>query len=92
MSLKLIMQGILEHNIFIERNIIDWNEYKSNIIKNLSNINFKEKINYYIKPEGNKLYLSKPKLRAILHNCVVLNTKIFIEKVIIIMNQEIIII
>ena len=44
MSLKLIMQGIIEHNIFIERNIIDWNEYKSNIIKNLSNINFKEKI------------------------------------------------
>ena len=38
------MQGIIEHNIFIERNIIDWNEYKSNIIKNLSNINFKEKI------------------------------------------------
>ena len=43
MSLKLTMQSIIEHNIFIERNIIDWNEYKSNIIKNLSNINFKEK-------------------------------------------------
>lgn len=80
MSLKLKMQGIIEHNIFIERNIIDWNEYKNNIIKNLSNINFKEKINNYIKPEGRKLYLSKPKLRTILHNSVVLNSKIFIEK------------
>jgi len=40
MSLKLKMQGIIEHNIYIKRNIIDWNEYKSNIIKNLSNINF----------------------------------------------------
>lgn len=51
MSLKLTIQGIIEHNIFIERNIIDWYEYKSNIIKNLLNINFKDKINYYIKPE-----------------------------------------
>lgn len=80
MSLKLTMQSIIEHNIYIERNIIDWNEYKSNIIKNLSNINFKEKINDYIKPEGRKLYLSKPKLRTILHNIVVINSKIFIEK------------
>ena len=77
MSLKLTMQSIIEHNIFIERNIIDWNEYKSNIIKNLSNINFKEKINDYIKPKGRKL-------RTILHNSVVLNSKIFIEKIIII--------
>jgi len=40
----------------------------------------KEKINDYIKPEGRKLYLSKPKLRTILHNIVVINSKIFIEK------------
>lgn len=79
MSLKIKMEDIIEHNIFIERNIIDWNEYKSNIIKNLSNINFKEKINDYIKPEGRKLYLSKPKLRIILHDSIVLNSKIFIE-------------
>lgn len=43
MSFKLKMEGIIQHNIFTERNIINWNEYKNNIIKNFNNINFTKK-------------------------------------------------
>ena len=32
MSFNLKIEGIISHNIFTERNIMDWNEYKNNII------------------------------------------------------------
>ena len=31
MSFNLKIEGIIQHNIFTERNIIDWDEYKNNI-------------------------------------------------------------
>ena len=33
MSFNLKMEGIIQHNIFTERNIMDWDEYKNNITK-----------------------------------------------------------
>ena len=74
----LKIEGIIEHNIFIERNIMDWNEYKNNILKNLNNINFNIEIENYIS-SGKTLHVSRPRMRNILYNSIVLNNKIFIE-------------
>jgi len=78
MSFNLKIQGIVEHNIFTERNIMDWNEYKNNIINNFNNINFTEKIENYVS-NGRSLYVSRPEMRKILYSSVVLNNKIFEE-------------
>lgn len=48
MPFNLKVEGIIGSVIFTERNIIDWNEYKTNILNNLNNINFNEKIENYI--------------------------------------------
>ena len=79
MSINLKIEGIIFHNIFIERNIIDWNDYKNNILNNLNNINFNEQIENYILPCGKSLYVTRAKMRILLYNSIVLNEKIFIE-------------
>ncbi len=72
------IEGIIEHNIFTEHNIIDWNEYKNNILKNLNNINFNIKIENYILSDKT-LHITRSRMRNILYNSIVLNNKIFIE-------------
>lgn len=52
--------------INVEKHITDWNTYKINIIRNLNNINFQKNIEKYI-PCKRKLYLTRPKMRMILH-------------------------
>ena len=76
MSFNLTVEGIIEHNIFTERNIIDWDEYKINILNNLNNINFNENIENYVS-SGESLRVSRPKMRKILYSSIVLNNKIF---------------
>ena len=78
MSFNLKIEGIIEHNIFTERNIIDWDEYKNNILNNFNNINFTERIENYI-PCGKSLYTTRTRMRKILYDSIVLNTKIFME-------------
>ena len=78
MSFNLKVEGIIVSVIFTERNIIDWNEYKINILNNLNNINFNEKIENYIS-SGKSLHVTKIRMRKILYNIIVLNNNIFIE-------------
>jgi len=78
MSFNLKVEGIIVSVIFTERNIIDWNEYKINILNNLNNINFNEKIENYIS-SGTSLHVTKIRMRKILYNSIVLNNNIFIE-------------
>lgn len=78
-SFNLKIEGIIQHNIFTERNIMDWNEYKNNIINNFYNINFTEKIEDYIPPPGRLLYTTRPRMRKILYDIIVLNKNIFKE-------------
>lgn len=73
------IQRIIQHNIFIERNIIDWNEYKNNIINNINNINFTEKIENYVPPPGRSLYFSRQRMRSLIYNTISINKKIFKE-------------
>jgi hypothetical protein len=58
---------------------MDWNEYKNNIINNFNKINFTEKIENYISPCGRSLHSSRPKMRSLMYNSIVLNNKIFEE-------------
>jgi len=78
MSFNLKIEGIVGSVIFTERNTIDWNEYKINILNNLNNINFNEKIENYIS-SGKSLHVTKIRMRKILYNSIVLNNNIFIE-------------
>ena len=78
MSFNLKIEGIIQHNISTETNIIDWDEYKNNILNNFNNINFTEQIENYI-PCDRSLYTTRPRMRIILYNSIVLNTKIFME-------------
>ena len=79
MSFNLKVEGIIQHNIFTEINIMDWDEYKNNLINNFNNINFTENIENYAPPFGRSLYLSRPKMRELLHSSIVFNKKIFKE-------------
>jgi hypothetical protein len=78
MPFNLKVEGIIGSVIFTERNIIDWNEYKTNILNNLNNINFNEKIENYISSDKS-LHVTKPRMRKILYNSIVLNNNIFME-------------
>jgi len=78
MSFNLKIERIIQHNIFTERNIIDWDEYKNNILNNFNNIIFTEQIENYI-PCDKSLYITRPIMRKILYDSIVLNTKIFME-------------
>ena len=79
MSFNLNIEGIIQYNIFTERNIMDWDEYKINIINNFNNINFTEKIENYVPPPGRTLHFLRPKMRELLHSSIVFNKKIFKE-------------
>ena len=47
-------------------------------MNNLNNINFNEKIENYVS-SGKLLYVTRPRMRKILYNSIVLNNNIFIE-------------
>jgi hypothetical protein len=78
MSFNLIVEGIIVSNIFSESKVIDWNEYKINILNNINNINFNEKIENYIS-SGKTLHVTRKRMRKILYDSIVLNNNIFIE-------------
>ena len=78
MSTNLKIEGIITHNIFTERNIITWDEYKNNILNNFNSINFNEQIENYTAC-NKSLYVTRPRMRTILYNSIVLNSKIFME-------------
>ena len=46
MSVNLSIEEIISHLIFTERNIDDWEEYETNIIRNFKSINYRS---YYTK-------------------------------------------
>jgi len=76
---NLKMEGLIESAIFKEHKIKEWNEYKINIMKNISNINFNEKIeNYYI-PPGKSLHVTRSRMRIIMYGVIKLNSNIFEE-------------
>jgi len=77
MSFNLKVEGIIWSVILKERNIIDWNEYKINILNNINNIDFTKKIENYV--SSGKLYVTRPKMRKILYDSIVLNNNIFVE-------------
>ena len=79
MSFNLKVEGIVGSVIFRERNITDWNEYKINILNNLNNINFNENIDDYISAGRSLQLTTRPRMRKILYNSIVLNNNIFIE-------------
>ena len=79
MSFNLKVEGIVGSVIFRERNITDWNEYKINILNNLNNINFNENIDDYISAGRSLQLTTRPRMRRILYNSIVLNNNIFIE-------------
>ena len=60
------IEDIIFNNIYQERNITDWKQYKDNVINNFNNINFIESIENYI-PCQRKLHITKPKMRLMLH-------------------------
>ena len=72
------IEGILFHEIFTENDVIAWDTYKTNIISNLRNIEFYNKIENYI-PCERRLYVTRPKMREILYHAIVSNKNIFIE-------------
>jgi len=78
MAVYLQIEGIIFHIIFIERNLMDWDEYKMNIIQKLNTIDLKNKIENYI-PCGKMLHLSRPKMRTILYKSIMSNNRIFLE-------------
>jgi hypothetical protein len=78
MSINLKIEGMIHHIIFITRHIAVWDDYKNEIINNINDINFYNKIENYI-PCGRNLYVSKPRMRKILYDSIVLNDNIFVE-------------
>ena len=73
-----MIEGIILHQIFAEDDISDWNKYKENIIRNFRDINYMESIANYV-PCQRKLYITRPKLRMILHLRLKRNKNIFQE-------------
>lgn len=73
------IEGIIFNHVFAERNITDWEIYKNNILRNFNSINYFESIENYV-PCQRKLYITRPKLRGILHlRLLQLNKNIFEE-------------
>lgn len=70
MNLKI--EGKISHIIFSKRNIQDWNDYKTNIIRDLNDID-----NY--EPCERILYVTRPRMRIVLYNSIILNNNIFTE-------------
>ena len=78
MLINLKIENIIQNNIFTETNIIEWDEYKNSILYNISNIDFNKNIENYISKKK-FLYVSRPRMRKILYDSIVLNNNIFIE-------------
>jgi hypothetical protein len=66
MSANLSIEEIISHLIFTERNIDDWEEYETNIIRNFKSINYRS-------------YVSKDRMAEILYKNIILNDNLFIE-------------
>ena len=73
-----MIEGIILQQIFAEDDVSYWNKYKENITRNLRGINYTESIANYI-PCQRKLYITRPKLRLILHLRLQQNNNIFQE-------------
>ena len=66
MSANLSIEEFIAHLIFTERNIDDWEEYETNIIRNFNSVNY-------------KTCISKDRMAEILYKNIVLNDNLFIE-------------
>ena len=54
------IEDIIFNNIYQERNITDWKQYKDNVINNFNNINFIESIeNFTFLVKGNCILLNQ---------------------------------
>jgi hypothetical protein len=78
MSINLKIEGIISDAIFTTRHHIEWNDYKTNIINNFNNIDLNNNIENYTPCVGS-LYVTRPRMRVILYNNIVLNNNIFLE-------------
>ena len=79
MSFNLKIEGIISHSIFTTRNNIDWDDYKNDITNNLNNIDLNNDIENYEPAGGRFLYVTRPRMRVVLYNSIVLNKNIFLE-------------
>jgi hypothetical protein len=79
MSIVKRLEEIISHLIFTERNIDNWEEYETNIIRNFNSINFQNVIENYKPLPFRKLYISRFDMSGILHDNIVLNDKLFVE-------------
>jgi hypothetical protein len=79
MSIVKRIEEIIAHLIFTERNIDNWVEYETNIIRNFNSINFQNVIENYKPLPFRKLYISIFDMSGILHDNIVLNDKLFVE-------------
>jgi hypothetical protein len=79
MSFNLKIEGIISHSIFTTRNNTVWDDYKTDIINNLNNLNLNNHIENYEPAGGRSLYVSRPRMRVLLYNSIVLNNNIFLE-------------
>jgi hypothetical protein len=79
MSFNLKIEGIIGHSIFTTRNNTVWDDYKNDIINNFNNLNLNNNIENYEPAGGRSLYVSRPRMRVVLYNSIVLNNNIFLE-------------
>ncbi len=66
MTVNLIIEGIIQDCVFRAKNNDIWNNYKINIITNIKEIDFQNKIENY-KPSCRYLYVSRPIMIDILY-------------------------
>ena len=66
MSANLSIEEFIAHLIFTERNIDDWEEYETNIIRNFNSVNYKPCV-------------SKDCMAELLYKNIILNDNLFIE-------------
>ena len=76
MNIKI--EGIIQHMIFSKRRTPDWDTYKNDILNSLMTMNLNESIENYV-PSGRALYVSRPRMRKILYDSIVLNNTIFVQ-------------
>lgn len=76
MNIKI--EGIIQHIIFTKRKNPDWLSYKNEILNSFLGMNLNERIKNYV-PSGRALYVSRPRIRKILYDSIVLNNTIFVQ-------------
>jgi len=79
MSFNLKIEGIISHSILTTINNIAWDDYKNDITNNLNNIDLNNDIENYEPADGRSLYVTRPRMRVVLYNSIVLNKNIFLE-------------